>query len=297
MKKILIVLMLLVSLTVFASCKGGNTTENTEKPVNTANRTPTPVKTATPTPAPTDTPAPSPKPLSEDQKGKPQQDAEELYRDEFKDNELNELAVTRADSPVIFIDNEEMKMSHDGTDYVDSWDIYSPDMYLEVGETHNQYEFYVDLSTTFTDPNSVWMACFLGARVTDTTTTGIANDPNSGFWVAITKDYATVYPGTDGQWPGGKLKITLPEAADTKHTYLIVDDGTKLYYYMFKADGERVLLLSADVSGEDVKVYDAQGTEVLTCPNSIQESTGGYFKLFNHMGHTVVDNIIVKGSR
>lgn len=289
---VIFVLLFVLILSLTACQTGGEKNgKPTPTPTEEAERTPTP------TPKPTATPAPSPRPLSEEQKGIPQEESEEIFKDEFKDNQISAEAVTRGTTEVHSIIDEKLYLSHDGVDFVDNWETYAPDYYLTVGETHSQYEFFIDLQTTFNNSNQ-WMSCFLGARVQQNSGDGgIATDPSAGFWVAICKDRATVYPGSTGQWHQGLAQITLPESAETMHTYIIVDDGQCLYYYMVLSSGERHLLLKADVSGEKIIITNADGEKILECDNLIQDNTGGYFKIFNHMGNTIVDKIVIKGYR
>lgn len=295
-RKRLIILTLMLALVlalILASCDGEGSPKQTAEPTPTAERTPTP------TPPPTPTPAPTVAPLDESERGIPQEDADILFKDEFKDNDADGEAIFRNGAlPVHHFENEEMILSHDGSAFVDNWESYSPDYYCTAGTKHNQFEFHVDLKTSYTKENDVWMACFLGARVQEAGgDAGIPTDPAAGFFVAISKKKATIYPGTAGQWADGSKMIDLPETADTMHTYIIVDDGTCLYYYMVLSNGDRYLLLKADVSGEKTLVYDKDGNEILKVTNMIAGNTGGYFKLFNHMGHTTVDNVIVKGNK
>jgi hypothetical protein len=66
---------------------------------------------------------------------------------------------------------------------------------------------------------------------------------------------------------------------------------------MVLSSGERHLLLKADISGETTVITDANGEELLQCDNMIQDNTGGYFRIFNHMGNTIVDKVVIKGYR
>lgn len=295
-KKRIVVFLALILVIVFAlvltSCKKEG--EVKESPKATSTATPEVEKTATPTPPPTPTTAPTPKPLAEDQKGKVQADAEVLFKDEFEGDEISEnAAMGKGDA--YSIEDGKMRLSHDGSDFIDNWDTYSPDYYYEVGETHNQYEFHVKMQTSFTqDANH--MSCFIGSRVMSSGPS-IALEGSNGFFVAISKTKATLYPGTGGQWHLGKGSITLPETADTMHTYIVIDDGQCLYYYMVLNNDDNYLLFKADVSGEMTKITDRDDKVVLECDNFIIDSKGGYFSLFNHMGHTTVESVIVKGSR
>ena len=294
LKIIITIVLSLVLLFALSACKNeGGDSDPTPTPTKEVERT------ATPTPPPTATPAPTPKPLPDEQKGIPQEDAEEIFRDEFENDMISAEAQTRGGALDFYaVVDGQLKLSHDGSNYIDNWDSYAPDFYLTVGEEHNQYEFYVDLETNFGDPDSVWMGCFLGARVTDSSGDGsIPTNPNAGFFVAISETQATIYPGSEGQWHEGLASVELPEPASEMHTYIIIDDGTCLYYYVVLSNGERHLLLKADVSGDETIVTDNNGEEILRCDNYIKGYTGGFFKLFNHMGYTVVDKVVLKGSK
>lgn len=289
---IVFILLFVLILSLTACQSGGEKAAPTPTPTEEAERTPTP------TPPPTATPAPTPRPLSEEQKGIPQEESEEIFKDEFKDDKISIDAFTRGGQADFYaVIDEQLYLSYDGYEFVDAWDTYAPDWYLTVGDTHSQYEIYIDMQTTF-ERDDQWMACFLGVRTQyNSGEHGIPTDPSSGFWVAICKDRATIYPGTANQWAAGLVQIQLPESAETMHTYIIVDDGQCVYYYMVLSSGERHLLLKADISGETTVITDANGEELLQCDNMIQDNTGGYFRIFNHMGNTIVDKVVIKGYR
>ena len=106
--------------------------------------TPTPTatkeveRTPTPTPPPTATPAPTPKPLPDEQKGLLQEDAEEILKEEFEDDKFIEEGVTKGATTAYAIVDGQLKLSHDGSDFVDDWESYAFDYYAEVGKIHNQ---------------------------------------------------------------------------------------------------------------------------------------------------------------
>lgn len=183
-------------------------------------------------------------------------------------------------------------MSHKAGKWSNHAETYAPNIYCHVNEEVSQYEFRVDFSARYPYDKTVWMACFVGARVT--TAIGDRANPNipdSGFFVAFNdKPVARIYHCLKNTWPDGVYTISLPDSFRDMRRLSVTDDGQYITYSMMTDEGNKVIL-KADLSGDIIIVYDEDDKVVYTGENNLKDHTGGYFKLFNHMAETVISNV------
>lgn len=304
-RKILFLLLICLTtlVTILSGCKGGD--KNTsETPTVKPNATSTPAGTGTTvTPQPTTAATPEPEttnvPLTGDQLGKPQADSKILFEDQFKDNLPQPETIFRFTKAHEIVD-EQLYLSTYGGVPVEYAETYAPDIYGEVKDNINQIEYFITFKTEHQHAeNSYWMAAFVGIRVYEPTGGDYRpNDPDSGLYVAFTQhNKAVLYHGnhesTGKKWEVGVVSVNLPKGFKDMQTLAIVDTGNKVFYYTEDA-GNYTLFLSVDLSGDKIKAYDASGAMIYEADNNLKDNPGGYFKVFNHFGRTVIDSVVIK---
>ncbi len=296
MKKTLVVILLIVSITlVFTACKDtGNKPNDKVNATATPAATETPVATATPEPTATPVPGPTLKPLSEEEKGKPQKDAEIIAIEDFDDGTIDyDNFQTKSDENIVIKDGE----MHIET----VWAAIAP-LYEDygIGTKHNQYEWSSDVYITHKMGDAPHVAYWVGARVPKEATA----DYPGGFWLAFNYSKTVyVYPGGNNfkdqngnlveSWAAKCFSIKAPEDFTTKHKVTVVDTGDALYYYMNTATEENYLLLKVEFDGADLICYGNDGTQVFAGENVVNEIPA--FSIFSHRSKTHTDNVVLKG--
>jgi hypothetical protein len=273
--------LLVVAALVFTACDKEDTgPKETPEPTEVATKAPTPEPTPTPTPKPTVEPIP------EDKKGFPQEDAEELFKDTFDEEDFGNY-LTLQGSYMAVEDGKLIITEH--------WSAYSPIVDYQLGVEHSQYQMSVTFSAS--SGTSPWSSLFVGCRGPEGNVT-IA-DKIGYFWVAFNKDAkAHVYPGGGGvyhgeQWNLKYFTIDLPEDFTENHTVTVVDCGDIIAYYMNTAEEDYYLILKVTFEGEELVIHDHDGNEIWREENMLQEE--GSFLFFNHYCASLVDEIVVKG--
>ncbi len=248
-----------------------------------------------PTQKPDIKPEPTNSPLPSGELGKPQTNAKVEYIDDFNDK-LNERSLIQAEK--YSISNSKLFLSStDNGKTFKQWDCLIPDLHYDFGN-HTQWEFHTELKTYYpgSTGDSPWKATMIGCRVQNTK----VSIPNSddGFWVAFTsRDTVSVFPGgssknSEGWWPAGAVTVNIPEGFSEMHKVIVVDTQNSIFYYIVKSSGETTLILRADISEENIKIYDGNGTKLKEVPNYLPESGG--FKIFNHLTATVIEKVQIK---
>lgn len=288
MKKKLTILSLLLVLTlVFATaCKKDDPTVDP-----TATPKATEQSTAAPTtePQPTEVPGPTMRPISEEEKGKPQKDAEVLIQEDFEDGQISDTEFFIKYPENLDIADGIMSITRD-------WSAVSPEYGYGLGSEHNQYEFSTKFRISHLQGDAPHVAYWIGARAPEVERTA---DYPGGFWLAFNYSKSIcVYPGGDNfpdveSWALKYFTITAPESFDTEHTVTVVDTGDAVYYYMNTAEEEYYLLLKAVFDGSDLLVYDHNGTEIWGGENAVNEDP--QFSIFSHRSKTHTDIITLKG--
>lgn len=293
----LILIILAVAVVILAGCSTDKTPAGTNEPIVTG----TPKATVTPVPtlAETATPEPTKEPLSADKLGKPQSDSEAVFEDTFEDDMPHGEVLFRFHDGHEIV-NEQLYLSTKNGVPVQLADTYSPDVYCEVEGGISQIEYYITFKTSHQHAaTSYWMAAFVGIRVYEPKGGDYRpNDPDSGIYMAFTQyNKAVLYHGnhveTGAKWEVGVASIELPRGFEEMETLAIVDTGNKVYYYM--QDGESyTLFLTVELTDTKIKAYNAADELIYEADNNLKENTGGYFKVFNHFGNTVIDSVYIK---
>ncbi|MBR6796973.1 MAG: hypothetical protein IKM53_06450, partial [Clostridia bacterium] len=80
------------------------------------------------------------------------------------------------------------------------------------------------------------------------------------------------------------------------HTLHIIDNGDLIRYYMYKADGTRVLICSIrlDPVNDKVVVYNSAGGLIFQGTAVVNE--GGYFENWSHLANTNITNVTLSGA-
>lgn len=298
----LILLTIAIIAIILAGCSGEG---NDIKPSGTSdlNATGTPKATVTPRPTVGETASPEPtrEPLATDKLGKPQNDSTIIFEDNFADNLPHESVLFRFNDGHEIV-NEQLYLSIKNGVPVQLADTYSPDLYCEVEDDINQIEYFITFKTEHPDAKiekNYFMAAFIGVRVYEPMG-GVyrPNDEDSGIYIAFTQhNYAVLYHGnhtaTGKTWELGVVGFELPVGFADFQTLAIVDTGDKLFYYIVEGDNY-TLFLTIDVSGDKIKAYNSSDELIYEADNNMKGNPGGYFKIFNHFGRTVVDSVVIK---
>lgn len=294
-KKTILVVFVLMLFMVFVACnKEGNievslepTLEISVEPTGEATTKPSLESTAEPTPKEV---------LDKDDVGKPQEDAEVLYYDDFVDGYISSEVLFRYNKGHEVV-NDQLYLSRYGGENVELVDTYSPDYYCEVGGDYSQFQFHLTFKTSHEkaekDP---WMSTMVGVRVYEALgESSKPNEVNSGLYIALTQvNKLILYHGLPQHWPQGACKVDIPRGFGEMTQLIIVDTGEKIYFYQESEEEERLLFLSVDIGGEILKVFNSANEEVYSADNNLQNEKGGYFKIFNHFGRVVIDSFEIK---
>ncbi len=295
MKKYL--LFTLIFIIIFAGCQSKESVQPTASPTQyiTVTNAPTaevkPTATEVPTPEPTNLP-----PLQEDQLGVPQDDAEVVYYDNFEDGYISPEALFRYNNGHQVVENQ-LYLSYYRDANVELADSYAADIYCEVKDDINQYQFHLKFKTSHEKAEkSPWMSALIGVRVYEPQGGGfLPKDENSGLYIAVTQfGKILLFHGIPSHWPTGACSIDIPQGFGEMGELTIVDTGNKIYFYQSVSETERKLFLSIDVGGDTLKVYNSNNEEVYSAENNLKQDKGGYFKIFNHFGRTVIDEFSIK---
>lgn len=189
---------------------------------------------------------------------------------------------------------QKLYLSHKAGRWTNLAETYAPNIYCQVNEEVCRYEFRVDFSAMYPYDKTVWMACFVGVRVSSPI--GDKANPNiqdSGFFVAFNdKPVARVYHCLKNTWPEGVCTIPLPNSFKETQRLCVTDDGQHITYSMMTEEGKKAIL-KADLSGDTIVLYDGDGKIAYTGENNLKNHVGGYFKIFNHMAETVISNVSI----
>jgi hypothetical protein len=295
MKRFLILSIVLISL-VFFGCQ--KDIEKDPSPTPSPTETEKVDKTDAPTPEPTEekTPEPTKEPLPGEQLGIPQDDAEIIYLDDFVDNYINPEALFRYNNGHEVVEEQLYLSTYKGVP-VELVDTYSPDYYCEAKvDGISQVQFHLRFKTSHEraekDP---WMSAVIGVRVYEPMGNSFKpSDEDSGMYMAVTQfNKILVYHGIPGQWPRGAFSMEIPNGFGEMCELVIVDTGDKLFYYQKLEGSELTLFMTIELS-DQIKCFDADGNEVYSADNNLKEDKGGYFKIFNHFGRTVIDEFSIK---
>ena len=298
MKKYLLITLLLIFTLAFVACKSenpDNTVQPTASPKQQITNAPTnevkPTATQVTTPSPTKLPS-----LGNDDIGIPQDDAEVIYFDDYEDGFISPEAMFRYNNGHQIVDNQ-LYLSYFGGANVEMADAYSPDIYCEVKDDISQYQFHLKFKTSHEKAEkNPWMSAMIGVRVYEPQ--GGSYQPkeeNSGLYIAVTQfGKILVYHGVTSHWPAGACSVNIPQGFGEMSELIIVDTGNKIYFYQSVSETERKLFLTVDIGGDTLKVYNSSNEEVYSAVNNLIQDKGGYFKIFNHFGRTVIDELLIK---
>lgn len=143
------------------------------------------------------------------------------------------------------------------------------------------------------------MGAFVGVRVYEPAGGSFRpNDEDGGIYIAFTQnDFAVLYHRnhniTGKKWEEGVVMFDLPVGFKEMQTLAIVDTGDKIFYYIAQEDSY-TLFLTLELSSNKIKAFDAANELIYEADNNMGGDLGGYFKVFNHFGQTVIDNVIIK---
>lgn len=294
MKKILALTLLIITM-VFHGCS------NNEEPSATSTPQATEVvgETDSPTPEPTEAPTPEPtkEPLKEEQLGIPQEDAEVIYLDDYADGYISNDAIFRYKDGHEIVDDQLYLSIYNGNP-VERAETYAANIYCEAKKDGiSQYQFHLKFKTSHEKAeNNPWMSSIIGVRVYEPLGNSFQpKDENSGIYIATTQfNKIIVYHGIPSHWPQGAFSLSIPEGFGEMSELTIVDTGDKIFYYQTLGNSDQKLFMTIDLSTDLLIAYDAEGNEVYSAENNLKDDKGGYFKIFNHFGRTVIDEFSIK---
>ena len=164
------------------------------------------------------------------------------------------------------------------------------------GKDYKQYELKLSLSASpSTADTNYWNSGYVGVRVPENNQV-----PTSagGVWLAFNNTTtARLYFGTGASaWNVSLASVTIPESFASAHTLHIIDNGDLIRYYMYKADGTRVLICSIrlDTVNDKVVVYNSAGGLIFQGTAVVND--GGYFENWSHLANTNITNVTLSGA-
>lgn len=228
--------------------------------------------------------------IAEAEKGKPFKGASVLLSENFDNNDFDaSLAELQQSQAIEFKDG---KMTVGIAER--NWGCYNTvETFSADGSTYNQVEYSVTFNTLgeIDKPVGKFIALFVGVRING----NIIPTEVGGFWVAFSNQkIVTVYPGTSC-WPLGAVDIEIPVDPSTIQTVTVIDNGSKIYYYITGENGADYLIFRADLTESNIKIIKNDGSVAYECANQL--SAEGSFKLFNHFAVTYIDKLSIKGAK
>lgn len=294
MKKKGIILLILITafiLLFVTACKKDETGKETPAPT----ATPAPTEDAnTPEPTATKEPGPTLKPITEEEKGKPHPEAEELMKLDFSEvEEIDDIDYELRQPEYINIADGYMNIT-------EVWSAVSPNYGYGLGTDHNQYEWSATFHISHLSPDAPHVAYFVGARVPQERTA----DYPGGVWLAFnyTKSVSVYLPGDNfldengeviKSWDSKYFTVTIPEDFTTEHTVTVVDTGDEICYYMNTAEDPQYLICRMVLDGEDLLIYNKDGETIKTFMNAVNEEIN--FSVFSHRTKSHTKELVLKG--
>ncbi len=191
--------------------------------------------------------------------------------------------------------NGELHLSCKEGSYIHHIAVYTPDLYYEPVFNKVHYELLVEFSAVNYDEPRIWMACFIGTRIT--TKSGGDSNPNrftNDLYASFSEKPAIyIYHGIKEGWPYGSLKIPVTESFSKMTKISVIDEGDFITFSRVLENDVRELIFKVDLSGEFLLIYDNNQKLIYEADNNLQGKKGGYFRIFNHFAHTVVSSVCI----
>lgn len=209
-----------------------------------------------------------------------------LFKDTF-DKLISSDAVVQDELNAAIVDKGQLTMNIG----VKSWVAYgTADLYNPL--KFKQLEMSVDISSVKTDADrGAWIGAIIGTRVSSPEAIPTVAD---GFWAVISDEITMkIYTSQEGVWPTGSCDVDIPVNFAKMRKVTVIDSGDKIVYYAKDDQGKDVILVRAEISGSEIKVFDTHGIEVYKGKHNLQPE--GTFRIFAHFSEVKIDNFEIIG--